>query len=72
MFHKFNPEATLQDEIDYLTEQLRRVDEWRTNTDFIFDGNRMAETVINAADPFIADMKAQIAALRDQLVAVAA
>lgn len=71
MFHKFNPSASVQDEIDYLTEQLRRVEEWSAHTDFLFDGNKMAETVVNAASPFIADMRAQIAALRDQLAVAA-
>lgn len=72
MFHRTYPQATISDEIDYLTEQLRRVQEWQESTDFLFDGNRMSEAALNAVDPFIADMKAQITALRDQLVAVAA
>lgn len=71
MFHNLNPAATITDEIDYLTEQLRRVEEWRSHTDFIFDGNKMAETVINSADPFIEDIERQIAALRTALAVAA-
>lgn len=72
MFHRTFPEATIHDEIDYLTEQLRRVEEWQASTDFLFDGNKMAETVVNAAAPFIADIERQITALRSELVEMAA
>lgn len=71
MFHKFNPEAGIQDEIEYLTEQLRRVEEWQESTDFMFDGNKLSEAALNAAAPFIADIERQIESLRGQLAVAA-
>lgn len=71
MFHRTYPEATISDEIEYLTEQLRRVQEWQESTDFMFDGNKMAETVVNAAAPFIRDIERQIEYLRSELAVAA-
>lgn len=67
MYHSFNPDATIADEIAYLTEMLGKIAAWQTHTDFLFDGNEMSETVVNIASLQCHEIEFQIAALREQL-----